>query len=91
VFTLDDNQKFDYGIFIVHLCEHSNRLSLSISASKAARVHYYVTSHAEAPTTWSVDCVNQMSSEANTRQKHFVIYYYSDVAGDIGRDTTTGI
>jgi len=27
MFTLDDNQKFDYGIFIVLFPEHINRLS----------------------------------------------------------------
>ena len=67
VFTLDDNQKFDYGIFIVHLCEHSNRLSLSISASKAgwhnclecdcSRAAERKT-NTKAPRMWSVNCVN---------------------------------
>jgi len=58
---------------MVRFREHSNWLSLSITASKvgrrsclggdcswAARVHNYVTSHTEALTAWSVDCVSQM-------------------------------
>jgi len=32
--TLDDNQKFDYGIFSVRFRKHCNRLSLPISARK---------------------------------------------------------
>ena len=57
--------------------------------SQAAVVHNYVTSHTQAPATWAADCVNQVLSEANIRQKHFVVY--SDVAGDAGGDATTSI
>ena len=44
------------------------RNCLGGECSQAAGVHNYITSHTKAPTTWSVDCVNQMLSEANTRQ-----------------------
>ena len=76
------------SIIVVSLCSKAVRRNfLGGDCSRAAGVHNYITSHTEAPTTWSVDCVNQMLSEANTRQKLFVAY--SDVAGDVGGDATT--
>ena len=62
---------------------------LGSDCSRAAGVHNYITSHTVAPTSWSVDCVDQMLIEANTMQKHFVVC--SDVAGDAAGDATTGL
>jgi len=54
-------------------CSITELLGLAVTAAGLP-----VTSHTEVLTMWSVDYVNEMLSEANSSQKHYVVY--SDIA-----------
>ena len=69
------NTVTDYHLHILTAWQ----VDLIVFTVTAVEVHNYITSHTEGPMMRSVECVNQMLYETNTRWKH-TLRYTLDVA-----------